>query len=414
MVSGKDQRSTVRAVAAALALATAAFTYGTTENLPVGLLGLMADDLDASLSKVGLLVTGYGLTVAVVSVPLTKLTARVPRRHLLSGLLAVFVVATIVSATAGNYWVLLGSRLVTALSQAVFWPVAVVAAAALFSPKARGRAASLVFTGGSLAVLAGVPFGTWVGQQTSWRAAFLLLAGIGFAALVTVAVLLPTSDPADSHAATGSAPNARSYWVLVVFVALSVGGVFTFFTYITAFATEISGFAKGTLSLLLLANGIADVCGMAIAAALIDRGPRRMLLVAGPCQVVALAGLFLCGASPVATVVFVMMFGLMLAALVTAFQARVMEVAPGSTDIASAGTSAAFNVGIGGGALIGGLTLDVFGARATAPAGALLAAGAVATLLAEPYIARRGEPQGPAAAGLSPPVRLPDAKEPRR
>ena len=127
----------------------------------------------------GLLVTWYGLVVVVASLPLTQLTRRVPRRPLLSGLLGVFVLATWVSAAASSYWMLLGARVVTALSQALFWSVVVPTAAGLFPARLRGRVIAVVLAGASLAAVLGLPLGTWLGQQAGWRAAFLGLSGIG-------------------------------------------------------------------------------------------------------------------------------------------------------------------------------------------------------------------------------------------
>ncbi|MBA9006211.1 MFS transporter [Thermomonospora cellulosilytica] len=388
----------MRAVAAVVALAVAAFCFGTTESLPVGLLPLIAGDLAVSTSAVGLLVTGYGLTVAVVSVPLTKVTGRIPRRYLLSGLLAVFAAATCVSAAASGYWVLLAARVVTALSQAVFWPVAVVAAAGLFSPRVRGRAASFVFAGGSLAVVLGVPLGTWLGQQTSWRVAFWVLGGVGMVAFAVIAVLLPTSDPGDSHAATATAPDARRFRALLAVIAFGVGGVFTFLTYITAFVTEVSGFSEAAITPLLMANGVADVIGLACSAALVDRGPRALLAAAAGMLTTALLGLYAFGPRPAMTVVMVVLLGLALPCLATAIQARVLEVAPGSTDVASAAASAAFNVGIGGGALLGGLLLPWLGVRTVALAGAVSVACALAVLAAERAGGRDGGRAGGRAA----------------
>ena len=122
--------ASAKAIGALLALAVATFIYVTTETLPIGLLLLISADLGVSPSAAGLLVTWYGLVVVVASLPLTQLTRRVPRRLLLSGLLAVFVVATWVSAAAASYRMLLGARVVTALSQALFWSVVVPTAAA--------------------------------------------------------------------------------------------------------------------------------------------------------------------------------------------------------------------------------------------------------------------------------------------
>jgi MFS transporter, DHA1 family, inner membrane transport protein len=114
---------TRRAVAALLAMAMGAFCFVAMETFPVGLLPLIADSYHISLSNAGMLVTGYGLTVAVMTLPLAYLTRRVRRRLLLSVLLAVFVLATLGSGLAPTYPLLVGARVVVALSQSVFWAV---------------------------------------------------------------------------------------------------------------------------------------------------------------------------------------------------------------------------------------------------------------------------------------------------
>src|ERR1700712_5637353 len=103
------------------------------------LLPLIAHDLGSTTSAVGLLVTAYGMVVVLASIPLTRLTRRVPRRTLLTALLAVYVVAAAASALAPDYRLLRASRVLIALSQSVFWAVVTPAAAGLFRPEVRGR-----------------------------------------------------------------------------------------------------------------------------------------------------------------------------------------------------------------------------------------------------------------------------------
>jgi MFS transporter, DHA1 family, inner membrane transport protein len=377
------RRRPQRGVFAVLALALGAFCYGTTENLPIGLLPLIAADLDRSLSAVGMLVTGYGLTVAVVSVPLTRLTARMPRRVLLPALLSVFVITTWTSVLAADYWLLLGSRIVMALAQAIFWPVAVVAAAGQFSARVRGRAATVVFAGGSLAVVLGVPAGTWLGQQAGWRASFLALSGLGVLALLALAVLLPAGAPGGSHTAIADTPDARRYRLLVVTTALAVTGFFTVFTYIVVFLTDVSGFPSSAISPLLLLYGVVDFIALMGAGAVVDRGPRTTMIVSIGLLALASLGLYAFGTTQAAAIGSLTLLGVGLPGMVAALQVRVLQVAPGNTDIASAGTSAAFNVGIGGGALVGGLLLPSTGIRSTALAAALLTAAALAAALTD-------------------------------
>src|SRR3954447_10550619 len=152
-----------RSVIALLGLAVSTFVFVTSETLPIGLLSPIAVDLGATPAAVGLLVTGYGLVVVVTSIPLTRWTRRVPRRRLLTVLLGVFVLATTASALVDAYPVLLATRLVGALSQALFWSIVVPTAATLVPARVRGRALSILFAGSSLAAVAGVPVGTWLG-----------------------------------------------------------------------------------------------------------------------------------------------------------------------------------------------------------------------------------------------------------
>lgn len=383
-------RDTVRATCAVAALAVAIFTFVTVEELPIGLLTLISADLEVSLSAVGLLVTGYALVVVVASVPLTRVTRRIPRRHLLAGLLAVFIVATWVSAVAASYWVLLAARIMTALTHAVFWSIVVPAAAGLFSPRVRGRVVALVLTGGSMAIVLGVPAGTWLGQQFGWRVAFLAASGLSLLAFVAIAALLPTERPEDSHAASGVEPDARRYWIVVVATAVAIGGVFTAYTYVTPFLTQVAGFSAAAISPLLLVNGVAGLAGNAVAGAAVDRRPRESLMAAVALHTVALFGLYLFSTVRPLVVGLLALAGFSLAGMATALSNRILLVAPGSSDIASAGSSAAFNAGIGGGALVGGVLLPKFGVLSTAGVGGLLCLAALAVLICEPLIAGHG------------------------
>ncbi len=378
------------AVAALLAIASMSFCYVTTESLPVGLLPVIAHSLRASLSAVGFLVTGYAVTVAIVSIPLTYLTRRVPRRFLMSVMLAAFVLTAWASAAAPDYWVLMAARISTSLSQAVFWSVAPAAVAGLFPPRARGRAISVLFAGNSLAVVAGVPAGTWLGQQAGWRVPFGVLGAVGILPLVTIAAVLPTAAPGASHAASGTAPDGGRYRVLVVTTAVVITGAFASYTYIVPFLIRVSGFPTHAISALLLLSGAVGTGGLFCASALVDRRPRTAVSVPIGLLAVALLGLYLSGTSRLAAAGLLALFGFALTWLAIALQNRVLQVAPGNSDIASAGNSAAFNIGIASGAFVGGLLLPAFGVRSTALAGGLLAMAGLAVALSEPLFASAG------------------------
>ncbi|MFG1665554.1 MFS transporter [Streptomyces sp. Y7] len=367
-----------RRVAVVAALMLAAFTFNTTENLPVGLLALMADDLRVSLAAVGALVTGYGLTVAAASLPLVRVTRSVPRRYLLAGILALLAAASWVSALGGvSYGVLLAARVATATAQAVFWAVTGPVAVGMFPPERRGRVIGALSVGGSLATVAGVPAGTWLGGHTGWRTPFLLLGVLALVSLVTIAALLPTSRPQDGHAAYGAAPDRRGFRVVLTVTALSVTGAFAGFTYVVAFLDEVSGFGAGAVSAVLFAFGGAALAGVAVAGPLLDRFPRATLTVPVAAQAVALLGLWASGPVQAASVALIMVLGASVATVFMATQNHMLRVAPGRTETALAANSAAYNVGIAAGALLGGALLPVAGVRGTFLIGGLCSVAAL-------------------------------------
>ncbi|MFB9463441.1 MFS transporter [Streptomyces cinereospinus] len=369
----------------------AAFTFNTAENLPIGLLELIAEGLRVSVPAVGLLVTGYGVTVAVASVPLAHVTRTVPRRHVLTGLLAVLVVSSLVASLAPSYGLLLVARLFTALAQALFWAVTGPVAVGLFAPEVRGRVVGALSVAGSLALVLGVPAGTWLGRQSDWPVPVALPAGLGLVSLVTIAVLLPVSRPDEEPAAYGTSPDARRFGIVLAAGTLSATGAFTGFTYVVKFLGDVSGFAPSTVSVLLVAFGAACLAGVSITGTLLDRCPHAALTTAVATQAVGMLGLYVAGTDPVAAVVFLVLMGGALGPVFMATQNEMLHCAPGRTDIALAANSGAYHAGIAAGAALGGVVLPLAGVRGTFLAGGLLTTGSCAVLLGGRLLRRRPE-----------------------
>lgn len=376
------------AVAALAALTVATFCVVTTENLPAGLLPEISNDLGISLAATGQLVTGYAVTVAVLTVPLTYATSRVPRRLLLSGLMTLFVLASLGSAMAPNYLLLLISRAVTALVHAVFWAVVTVTAVGLFSPTVRGRVIAVVYGASSVATILGVPAGTWLGQQAGWRSAFVALSGIGLLALLTIVVFLPPSTGVEVHASEDTAPDTRRYCVLLAAIVLAMTGLSMAFTYTVPFLRDVSGFSAQAIGPLLLLRGVAGVASLGAAGRLADNHPRLATTMPLVLLSVSLIGMYLVGTVPLLTAVLMAASGIALFTMITTLTSELLAVAPGNLYIASAGGNAVFNAGTAAGALLGGLVLPAFGVRSVALVGGLLAAAALAVLLLDQLIGR--------------------------
>jgi DHA1 family L-arabinose/isopropyl-beta-D-thiogalactopyranoside export protein-like MFS transporter/DHA1 family inner membrane transport protein len=265
--------------------------------------------------------------------------------------------------------------------------------------------------GAALAPVLGVPLGTWLGQQAGWRAAFLVMAGVGVATGAALLALLPAHERGTPTVVVrGSAPDARRFGILVLSVAFGVTGALTAQTYVTPFLLDVSGFAPDTLGPLLLAAGLAGLGGTVVVGRFLDRYPYLALVVPMALLCVSLLAMYWLGGLGPAAVAALALRGLSYSAMAAAVQNRVLMLAPGSADVASAATSSAFNVGIAGGSLVGGMIIDGPGVRGTALAGGLLALVAVGLLLAEPGLARRRvsiveSPQNDSITGNSAPIR---------
>ncbi|WP_051451389.1 MFS transporter [Actinospica robiniae] len=350
-----------------------AFSFTSVETLPVGVLPLLESGLRISPERAGLLVTAYGTTVVLATLPLTFIAARIPRRPLILILLSILVVSTLASALAPGYGALFAARVVTALAQAMFWPLAAPLAALLFPLEQRGRATSVVFTGGSLGPMLGVPLGTWLGQLDGWRLAFGTIAGLELLALVAALFAVPSSPAHREKTQRGDEPSVVKYVQVLLITALTVAGLYSFFTYTASFLTAVTAFPAAAIGPVLIVRGIGDLGGTVVGGYLSDRNERLGVIVTSALFPTSLLGLYFFGHQGAATVILLTLTGFTIGAAIPVLSNRVMRIAPGSIELGGAGNATSFNVGIGLGSALGAATVAHAGIQDTALTGAGIA-----------------------------------------
>ena len=166
-----------------LTLVFAAFVFNTTEFVPVALLSTIAESLHVPTTQIGLIMTIYAWTVAVLSLPLTILTRKSERRTLLTWVLVVFIVSHIVTSVAWNFSVLVIGRLGIACAHAIFWSISIPLVVRIAPAGGKSQALSMLATGTAIAMVAGIPFGRVIGEMLGWRFTFLV---VGASAAVTL------------------------------------------------------------------------------------------------------------------------------------------------------------------------------------------------------------------------------------
>lgn len=362
-----------RSIFALLALAVSAFAIGTTEFISVGLLPLIAQDLDISVTTAGLTVSLYALGVMVGAPILTSLTSRMPRKSLLLWIMVVFIIGNGIAASATSVTVLLVARVISAFSHGVFMSIGSTIAADLVPENRRASAISIMFTGLTVATITGVPFGTFIGQQFGWRLAFVAIVVIGVVGFIANSILVPSdlrkSTPTTMREQVKLITNSRILLVLAI-TALGYGGTFVVFTYLSPLLQTITGFGQGTIVIILLVYGIAIALGNMIGGKLSNNNPIGSLFYMFIAQAFILFVLTFTVPFKVAGLITIIFMGLFAFMNVPGLQVYVVMLAerfvPSAVDVASAMNIAAFNAGIAMGSYIGGVVTDSIGLIHTA------------------------------------------------
>lgn len=366
------------------ALTLSAFAIGTTEFVIVGLIPSLSASLAVPLPSAGLLVSLYALGVAVGAPLLTALTGRLSRKLLLLGLMALFTAGNLVAWQAPGYQALIAARVLTGLAHGVFFSIGSTLAAGLV-PKEKGASAiALMFSGLTVALVTGVPLGTFIGQHFGWQATFLAVAALGALAFVGSLILVPSKLPKPAPASLSSqlAVLAQPRLLLVyAMTALGYGGSFTAFTFLAPMLENVTGFAPGAVALIMLLYGASVAVGNIWGGRLADRrGPVAALKIIFAGLSLVLLALSFTAVSKWLVALTVLAWGAVAFGNVAGLQLYVVQLArarvPHAVDVASGLNIAAFNVGIAGGAWLGGHVVASLGLMATPWVGAAIVLGA--------------------------------------
>jgi len=379
------------------ALALSAFAIGTTEFVIVGLIPTIAASLQVSVPSAGLLVSLYALGVAIGAPLLTAMTGRVPRKQLLLGLMVLFTIGNLVAWMAPDYTALMAARVLTGLAHGVFFSIGSTIATSLVPKEKAASAIALMFTGLTVALVTGVPLGTFIGQHFGWQATFLAVSLLGVIAVIGSAILVP-SDIAGSKPApllTQLAVLKKPRLLLVYAITtLGYGGSFIAFTYLAPILQQVSGFAASTVSLVMLVYGVSVAAGNIWGGKLADRlGPVRALQIVFALLALVLLVLAFTAPSKPLVLITVLAWGAVAFGNVPGLQVYVVRRAerdaPQAVDVASGLNIAAFNVGIALGAWGGGLIVAHLGLMATPWIGALVVVGALLLTTLAGWLDRR-------------------------
>ena len=372
--------STFKQWVSVCALAVGAFIFNTTEYIPIALLSDIGQSFDKPATEVGMMITVYAWIVALLSLPLMLMTKNIERRKLLLMLFALFALFHALSFFSWNFNILLASRIGIALTHAVFWSITASLAVRLAPAGKTNQALGLLSTGTVLAMVLGIPLGRVVGQYFGWQLSFLLIGVCAADVMLVLAKNLPAL-PSQNTGSLSSLPSLfkrRNLMLLYAMTVLIITAHFTAYSYIEPFVLQVGGFKAEQVTIVLSLYGLAGFAASYLFGKWFAKSQRLFML--GAVAVILLSALLLLpfASFPYAVYALVFIWGVAIVIVSLGMVSKVLAFASDATDVANSIYSGLYNVGIGGGALLGHYVTVWFGLSNIGIAGALLAAAGLA------------------------------------
>lgn len=382
-------------------LALGTFGLGMAEFGIMGVLTELARDVGISIPAAGHMISFYAFGVVLGTPIIALFSNRFSLKHILLFLVTLCVIGNAIFTLSSSYLMLAVGRLVSGFPHGAFFGVGAIILSKLARPGKVTAAVAGMVSGMTVANLVGIPIGTWLSQEFSWRYTFLLIAVFNIAVMVSITFWIPNiSDEAKGklreqfHFLKTPAP-----WLIFSATMFGNAGVFAWFSYVKPYMMFISGFSEALMTFIMMLVGLGMVLGNLLSGRLSGRyTPLRIAVITDFVIVLALLLLFAFGGIKAASLIFAFICCAGLFALSAPLQILLLQNAKGGELLGAAGGQIAFNLGSAIGAWCGGmmLTLGFAYNYVTLPA-ALLSFSAMSSLLLYGRLKRSVSRMTPAA-----------------
>ena len=361
-----------------LPLTIGGFSLGMTEFMMMGVLPDVSKSLDISIPTAGHLISAYALGVVIGAPVMVGLFSKLPPKKVLIGLMIMFGIVNALFALSPSYEFLMITRVMAGLPHGAFFGIGAVVASQLAEPGKEARAVSMMFAGLTIANIIGVPIGTYIGHNFSWRLSFFIVAAFGLITAATTKLWLPAIKNKNEGSFKDSLAIFKNVdpWLIIGISAIGTGGMFAWISYIAPLMTEVAGFSNNNITVIMIIAGVGMAVGNFIGGRLADRfSPLITTTILLGAMVLSL--FIIAGVSQYQPAAIAMTFitGAIAFAVIAPMQMLMISAAKGSEMIASAVLQATANFGNAIGAFLGGLPIAAgYGYTAPQYVGAALAA----------------------------------------
>ncbi|MBS0975098.1 MFS transporter [Serratia rubidaea] len=367
-----------------LALAVGAFGIGTTEFSPMGLLPVIAEGVDVSIPKAGMLISAYAVGVMIGAPLMTLLLSHRARRNALVFLMAIFTLGNVLSSIAPDYTTLMLSRIITSMNHGAFFGLGSVVAASVVAKEKQASAVATMFMGLTIANIGGVPAATWLGATIGWRMSFLATAGLGVIAMLGLWFSLPKGEAGERPDVKRELSVLLRPQVLTALLTtvLGAGAMFTLYTYIAPVLHTLTAATPAFVTLMLMLTGVGFSIGNYLGGKFADRSESNTLKGFLLLLLTVMLLMPLLARSEIGAALGMVIWGIATFGVVPPLQMRVMRVASEAPGLSSSVNIGAFNLGNALGAAAGGAVVSAGLGYAFVPVmGAIISALALLVVL---------------------------------
>lgn len=350
----------MKAYIGVLAISFAAFVLNTSEFVPIGILSLIANDFGIGERESGLLITIYAWVVALASLPLMLTFSKMELKKLLLGVILVFAIAHIISFISTNYTTLMISRIIVALSHAIFWSIATPMAVKAAPKGKESLALSMVVSGSAIAFVAGLPIGRTIGLYLGWRVTFLCIGIVAFLVFFAILKTFPKMPSAGAIKLRDMPEILKTPNLITIYIitATIITAHFTAYSYIEPFFAQIAHFSNQVITIMLSLYGIMGFVSSVIFTKYYKKNEKIFPYIALFGIMLSLILLAVSAKNPIALVSLCIVWSLCIMLFALTFQSLVINSVTKGTPVAMSMFSGIYNIGIGGGAFVGGIVVE--------------------------------------------------------
>jgi DHA1 family arabinose polymer transporter-like MFS transporter len=343
-----------------VSLTIGGLSIGMTEFLMMGVLPDVSRTMNITIPEAGHLISIYALGVVVGAPLLVGLAGKYPPKKVLMGLMLMVCVFNGLFSLGPNYPLLMIARFFAGLPHGAFFGMGAVVATRLAPPGREARSVAVMFAGLTVANIIGVPLGTYIGHNFSWRISFTLISVVALLAILSLKLWMPNLK---AQTQTNFRESLKIFtkldmWLVIGISAIGTGGFFAWISYIAPVITKVAGFSDNMLTVIMVVIGFGMAAGNFVGGRLADRfSPLVTTALLLLCIVVALFSFAMLAKFQVPTMLMTFLTGAIGFAVIAPMQILIMQVAKGAEMLASSVLQATSNFGNALGAYLGGLPI---------------------------------------------------------